>query len=81
MHYGFVLFQSSSMEMDGEAVRELRNRTSIIKEHGIGKYFNNIYFNLLVVIEIKHISFKKNNNHVTVQLFNPLRGLQFFSFY
>ncbi|XP_063445923.1 ankyrin-2-like isoform X38 [Mytilus trossulus] len=26
---------SSSMEMDGEAVRELRNRTSIIKEHGI----------------------------------------------
>lgn len=80
MHYGFVLFQSSSMEMDGEAVRELRNRTSIIKEHGIGKYFNNIYFNVLVVIEIKLISFRKKN-HVTVQLFNPLHGLQFFSFH
>ncbi|XP_052069477.1 ankyrin-2-like isoform X40 [Mytilus californianus] len=26
---------SSSMEMDGEAVRELRNRSSLIKEHGI----------------------------------------------
>jgi hypothetical protein len=25
------------MEMDGDAVRELRNRSSFIKEHDIGK--------------------------------------------
>lgn len=33
----FILLQSSSMEMDPEAALELKKRSSLLREHGIGK--------------------------------------------